>query len=54
MLEDEQSADGVHLATVAILLGSPQALLAKSGPRALEFFNEQGSAKCNVPHKTLE
>ena len=37
------------------LLGLPsEVLLADSGPRALEFFNEDGSAKANVPNETLE
>lgn len=39
---------------VALLGPSPEALLADSGPRALEFFNEDGSAKGDVPNETLE
>lgn len=39
---------------VALLGPPPEALLADSGPRALEFFNEDGSVKVNVPNETLE
>ncbi|KDR84395.1 hypothetical protein GALMADRAFT_237244 [Galerina marginata CBS 339.88] len=50
-----QAADKIQLARMAALLGRPpEALLADSGPRALEFFNEDGSAKSDVPNETLE
>jgi serine/threonine-protein kinase SRPK3 len=39
---------------VALLGPPPEAFLADSGPRALEFFNENGSAKGDVPNETLE
>ena len=39
---------------VALLGPPPGKLLADSGPRALEFFNEEGSAKGDVPNETLE
>jgi serine/threonine-protein kinase SRPK3 len=39
---------------VALLGPPPESLLADSGPRALEFFNEDGSAKGGVPNETLE
>ncbi|KDR84397.1 hypothetical protein GALMADRAFT_237246, partial [Galerina marginata CBS 339.88] len=53
--QDEQAADKLQLARMAVLLGRPpEALLADSGPRALEFFNEDGSAKIDVSAETLE
>jgi serine/threonine-protein kinase SRPK3 len=39
---------------VALLGPPPEALLADSGPRALEIFNEDGSAKGDAPNETLE
>ncbi|KAF8076835.1 putative CDK4/6 [Lyophyllum atratum] len=52
---DEETADKNQLARMATLLGPPPvALLADSGPRALEFFNDDGSAKGNAPNETLE
>ena len=52
---DEDTADKNQLAQMVALLGpTPEALLADSGPRALEFFNEDGSAKGRVPNETLE
>ena len=39
---------------VALLGPPPKVLLADSGPRALEIFNEDGSAKGDVPDETLE
>ncbi|KIM35934.1 hypothetical protein M413DRAFT_78930, partial [Hebeloma cylindrosporum] len=42
---DEETADKNQLARMVALLGPPPgALLADSGPRALNFFNEDGSA----------
>jgi serine/threonine-protein kinase SRPK3 len=47
--------DKNQLARMVALLGPlPKALLADLGPRALEFFNEDGSAKATVPSETLE
>ena len=52
---DESTADKNQLAQMVALLGPvPEELLAESGPRALEFFNEDGSAKGEVPNETLE
>jgi serine/threonine-protein kinase SRPK3 len=52
---DGETADKNQLARMAALLGPPpEALLADSGPRAVEFFNEDGSAKGDVPNETLE
>jgi len=52
---DEQTADKNQLARIVALFGPPPPqLLADSGPRALEFFNEDGSAKGEVPNETLE
>ena len=52
---DEMMADKNQLARMVALLGPPpEELLADSGPRALEFFNEDGSAKGEVPNETLE
>lgn len=52
---DEETADKNQLARMVALLGPPpKALLADSGPRALEFINEDGSAKGDVPNETLE
>ena len=39
---------------VALLGPPPEELLADSGPRALEFFNKDGSFKGEVPNATLE
>jgi len=39
---------------VALLGPTPPRLLADSGPRALEIFNEDGSAKGEVSNETLE
>jgi len=39
---------------VALLGPPPPQLLDDSGPRALEFFNEDGSPKGEVPNETLE
>ncbi|KAF9474649.1 kinase-like protein [Pholiota conissans] len=53
--EDELTRDTNQLARMVALLGPPpEALLADSGPRALEFFNEDGSPKGDVPNDTLE
>ena len=44
-----------RLAQMVALLGPPPPeLLANAGPRALEFFNHDGSAKGQVPDYTLE
>ncbi|KDR66909.1 hypothetical protein GALMADRAFT_106079 [Galerina marginata CBS 339.88] len=52
---DKKTADKNQLARMAALLGPPpEALLVDSGPRALEFFNEDGSAKGDAPSETLE
>ena len=52
---DEEAADKNQPARMVALLGPPpEALLADSGPRALEFFNEDGSVKGCVPSETLE
>ena len=52
---DEETADKNQLARMVALLGPPpEALLADLGPRALKFFNEDGSAKGDVPNETLE
>jgi serine/threonine-protein kinase SRPK3 len=52
---DELAADRNQLARMVALLGlPPPQLLTDSGPRALEFFNEDGSAKGEVPNETLE
>jgi serine/threonine-protein kinase SRPK3 len=52
---DESTADKNQLAQMVALLGPvPEELLADSGPRALEFFNEDGSAKGEVRNETLE
>jgi serine/threonine-protein kinase SRPK3 len=53
---DKQTADKNQLVQMVALLGPPppQLLLPDSGPRALEFFNEDGSAKGEVPNETLE
>ena len=49
------TADQNQLARMVALLGpSPGAVLADSGPRALETFNEDGSAKGCVPNGTLK
>jgi len=39
---------------VALLGPPPPQLLGDSGPRALEFFNEDGPPKGEVPNETLE
>ncbi len=39
---------------VALLGPPPRQLLDDSGPRALEFFNEDGSPKGEAPNETLE
>jgi len=39
---------------VALLGPPPPQLLEDSGPRALEFFDEDGSAKGEVSNETLE
>ena len=39
---------------VALLGSPPPQLLDDSGSRALEFFNEDGSPKGEVPNETLE
>jgi serine/threonine protein kinase len=42
---DEETADKYQLSRMVALLGPPpEVLLTDSGPRALEFFNEDGSA----------
>ncbi|KAG6825547.1 hypothetical protein H0H93_000564 [Arthromyces matolae] len=52
---DEETADKNQLAQMVGLLGPPPAeLLADSGSRSLEFFNEDGSTKGEVPNETLE
>ncbi|KAF8891445.1 kinase-like domain-containing protein [Gymnopilus junonius] len=52
---DTHTADQNQLARMVALLGPPpEALLVDSGPRALEFFNEDGSPKGEVPSETLE
>ena len=52
---NEETADKIQLARMVALLGPPpEALLADSDPRALEFFNEDGSAKADIPNETLE
>ncbi|KXN88038.1 SRSF protein kinase 3 [Leucoagaricus sp. SymC.cos] len=52
---DEQTADKNQLARMVALLGPPpQQLLTNSGEHALLFFNEDGSAKGEVPNETLE
>ena len=52
---DEQTADKNQLARMVALLGPPpEALLVDSGTRALDFFNEDGSAKGDIPNETLE
>ncbi|KAJ3739984.1 putative CDK4/6 [Lentinula detonsa] len=52
---DEDTADVNQLAQMYALLGPPPPkLLIDSGPRASEFFNEDGSAKGAVPSETLE
>lgn len=52
---DESTADKNQLAQMVALLGPvPEELLVDSGPRALEFFNEDGSAKGEVRNETLE
>jgi len=44
-----------QLARMVTLLGPPPPqLLDDSGPRALEFFNEDGSPKGEAPNETLE
>jgi len=44
-----------HLAQMVALLGPPPPeLLADAGPRALEFFNRDGSSKGQIPGYTLE
>ncbi|KAF8885077.1 hypothetical protein CPB84DRAFT_1788659 [Gymnopilus junonius] len=51
----ERTTEKNQLARRVALLGPPpEALLADSGPRVLEFFNEYGSAKGDVPNETLE
>ena len=52
---DELTADKNQLARMVALLGPPPPqLLDDSGPRALEFFNEDGSPKGEAPNETLE
>ena len=52
---DGQTADMNQLARMVALLGPPPPqLLTDSGPRASEFFNEDGSAKGEVQTETLE
>ena len=52
---DESTADKNQFARMVALLGPPpEALLADLGPRALEFFNEDGSAKGGVPNQMLK
>ncbi|KAF8891451.1 kinase-like domain-containing protein [Gymnopilus junonius] len=52
---DPHTASQNQLARMVALLGPPpEALLADSGPRALEFFNPDGSPKGEVPSDTLE
>ncbi|KAG6827137.1 hypothetical protein H0H92_013055 [Tricholoma furcatifolium] len=52
---DERTADRDQLARMASLLGQPpQELLLAPGPAALEFFNEDRSAKGNASNETLE
>ena len=52
---DEMMDDKNQLTRMVALLGPPpEELLADSGPRALEFFNEDGSAKGEAPNETLE
>ena len=52
---DELTADKNQLARMVALLGPPPPqLLEDSGPRALEFFDEDGSAKGEVSNETLE
>lgn len=55
MVLDEETADKNQLARMVALLGPPpEALLVDSGPRTLEFFNEDGSPKGDAPSETLE
>ncbi|KAG6902621.1 hypothetical protein C0995_014227 [Termitomyces sp. Mi166 len=50
---DPQTADKNQVAWMAAFFGPPPPqLLADSGPRALKFFNENGSAKGEVPSET--
>ncbi|KAF9479122.1 putative CDK4/6, partial [Pholiota conissans] len=52
---DERTREKDQLARMVALLGPPpDTLLKDSGPRALEFFNEDGSFKGDVPNETLE
>ena len=44
-----------QLANMAAVLGPlPRDMLEVAGPRALQFFNSDGTAKHNVPSRTLE
>lgn len=52
---DELNDDTDHVARLVALLGPlPAELLRESGPRALEFFNEDGSLKGQVPNISFE
>ena len=47
---EQATADKNQLAQMVALLGPPPPqLLADSGPRALEFFNEDGFAQGEIP-----
>lgn len=51
----KSAADVDHLAQMVALLGPPPCeLLADAGPRALEFFNSDGSSKGQIPGYTFE
>ncbi|KAF8891447.1 kinase-like domain-containing protein [Gymnopilus junonius] len=48
------TADKDQLARMVALLGPPPSSFLDVGPRALEFFNQDGSPKGEVPSETLE
>ncbi|KIM36880.1 hypothetical protein M413DRAFT_77652 [Hebeloma cylindrosporum] len=51
----KSAADVDHLAQMVALIGPPPPeLLAEAGPRALEFFNHDGSAKGRISGYTFE